>query len=475
MHAGSPTLNSGGPGSGNTGNGSGKAEDAIDGNGSAGAVAVGVRADPGVAVAPAEIAPGERLAREQRSHDRWNYMANALDGGFFSGGTNFVNAATILPTIVAALAAPNWLVSLVPALMGLGFVLPQLLTAHWVARLRRYVPMLMLTGIFQRLPYLAAGVALLWGVNTTLSLAAVILAPFVSGLMGGIGLTGWQQLMVKIVPRHRRSSVFAARYTLAALLGLAASYQIKRILQAHPDATGYGMLHLWAFGLLMLSWVSFGMIREVENWTVSAEGSVTLGQNLRSIPRLLCSSRAFMFFVLFRCLRAGLGILTPFLAIYGRQKLGCGESFVSQLLMAMVIGQVAGNLVGAYLGDRVGRKVSIVLGTLSLIGLAAWSWPASTAWEFQVIFFLMGFGQQASEVGNAALGLEICPVENRSTYYAMMAVISLPAMLLASWASAALYRPGESFAGVALATVVCLTLSLVMLVPLREPHKSRVV
>ena len=45
--------------------------------------------------------------------------------------------------------------------MAVGLVWPPLLTAHRVERLWRMKPFVMFTGVFQRLPYLVAGLALL--------------------------------------------------------------------------------------------------------------------------------------------------------------------------------------------------------------------------------------------------------------------------------------------------------------------------
>jgi MFS family permease len=90
-----------------------------------------------------------------------NYLAHSLEGGLFMGALSFVSASTLLPTVVRSLRGPDWLISMMPVMMAVGALLPPVFTAHVIDRLRRYMPLLLVTGVFQRVPYLLAGLALL--------------------------------------------------------------------------------------------------------------------------------------------------------------------------------------------------------------------------------------------------------------------------------------------------------------------------
>ena len=413
---------------------------------------------------------------EDRSSDlRHNYRAHAIEGGLFIGGLAFVNATTLLPTIVNELHGPTFLVSLMPVIMGVGFLLPPIFTAHWIQRLPRYMPLLMVTGLVQRLPYLLAGLAILFAANSLplLALAAVVLAPFVSGLMGGISVTAWQQLFANTVPENRRSSLFAWRYLLASLLGIAAGYVAKLTLDAYPNTTGYAILHFATFASVMASYGIFALIREPRVEVHPAARDVGLIENLRAMPALVRYDRTFALFLLARFFRNGINILTPFLAIHARSVLGQREEYLGQLLAAQMVGAILGNAFSGYVGDRVGGKITMLVGSTVLVVLSAWAALASANAEFQVIFFLYGFGFFASEVGNMSLSLEICRMENRSSYLAIGSLINLPAMLLASWVSAALWEPGHRFVLLAGLTVACLVLSVAFLLPIRDPWHSR--
>ena len=92
---------------------------------------------------------------------------------------------------------------------------------------------------------------------------------------------------------------------------------------------------------------------------------------------------------------------------------------------------------------------------------------AATEYQWLTIFVLFGAGSSLSEVGNATLGLEMGRRERRATFLAVGALINLPAMLIASSLS---YWLHGRFWMLALVTLISVGLSIVSLVPLKEPH-----
>ena len=424
---------------------------------------------PGMPEQPAAHEPAEMLRR----NGRWNYGALIIEGGFFGGGCAFVYPNTVLPTMIQSLGGPAWLISLMPVMMWLGLLIPPILTAHWIDRLHRYMPLLLTTGVFQRLPFLLAAVVLLYGGDPILMLWAVALAQLLSGIAGGVSLTAWQALVAKCVTDQRRSSMFAIRFASTCVIGLAAGYAVKAILQHWPGATGYGLLHLAAFTTLVVSYIIFALIREPRLAPPEHE-HLSLWENLAAMPGLVLSDRPFSLYLVSRFFRNGIFIATPFLAIYAQQTLGRPESYVGQLLVAQMIGAVAGNLLAGYVGDKIGGKLVSQAGLAIFAGISAWAAVAKTNVEFQLIFLLFGFAFFAAEVGAFTLMLEICPARKRATYLSLASLVNLPGMLLASGISTMLWTPGSGFTGLAVATVIALLLSIAFLAPLHEP-RGRVV
>jgi MFS family permease len=205
-------------------------------------------------------------AGSRSTFDYWrNFVLHGLEGGLYMGGAAFVDLSTVMPPLILALGGPTWLIGLMPAMAALGFVWPPLFTAHWIERMFWFRPLILATGIFQRLPYLVAAVSLFlpqdkWALCT---IAAVALAPFISGAIGGISLTAWQQFVAKTIPRRRLSSLWALRQIVSASIGICAGGIIALVLEKFPGIHGYGVLHLIAFGFLLVSYIMFTQVRDM--------------------------------------------------------------------------------------------------------------------------------------------------------------------------------------------------------------------
>ena len=408
---------------------------------------------------------------EVRRHFWRNYAAHAVDGGFFTGGMAFVDARTVLPTMVLSLGGPPWLISLMPVMFLVGIAIPPIFTAHLIDRVTRFHPLLMTTGVFQRLPYLLAGIALLAAAagSTGVMLAAVALAPLTCGIACGSTMTGWQQLVMRTVPEGRRSSVMALRLGLSGIIGLGAGWVVKAVLEAWPEATGYAILHFAAFVALAMSYVAFCLIRETAVRPPVAQPH-GLRENLRAIPHLLRSAGNLRTYLVAVALLNGIYIVVPFLAIHAQHVLGRPESYIGDLLIVQMAGIIAGNLAAAYLGDRFGGKMVIVVAQAVFIALAGWSIVAETDGAMQAIFFLFGFAFSAIQVGTITITMDICPAERRATHLAIIAVVNLPSMLVATGIGGLLWTGPQRYTLVAGLAIAAVALSLAMMPRLREPR-----
>lgn len=147
---------------------------------------------------------------EISKHLRHNFIVSVLDGGFFGLALGFASFVTILPLFVSTMTDSTILIGLVPALHNMGWQLPQLLMAGRVAHLRRYKPMVVLTTIHERLPFLGLA-AVAWflpalGHEVALLLTFALLVW--QGLGGGFTATAWQSMIGKIMPAKHRGTFF---------------------------------------------------------------------------------------------------------------------------------------------------------------------------------------------------------------------------------------------------------------------------
>lgn len=415
--------------------------------------------------------PIDQTARDQRV----NFWVSVIEGGAFMGGLGFLAAQTLLPDIIRQLGGSPLLIAAAPSLSSLGYWICPILSAHWVDRMHRYKPFIILCGSFQRIPYLLATITLYLaasGIFVGGALAAVVLTPVLAGIAGGLSVTAWQQLVARCIPEHRRASLFATRYIVTCILGVIAGFTVKFLFAHCSPLSTYATLHLITLALLMVSFFVFLATREPAS-PAPAVHTLTLLENLTLMPRLIASDPTFRRYLWSRMLRNGTLILTPFLAIYARDHLHQPESFLGILLMSNMIGSIIGNLWAARLGDRVGGKIPSQLALVLYILAAAWSIIAGTRVEFTLIFALIGMAFYVGEVGAFTLMLEILPQRNRATYLAITVLANVPAVILAGWISSAIWKHTGGITLLAAMTIVVLVSSMLLLHPIKDPRRDR--
>jgi predicted MFS family arabinose efflux permease len=413
-------------------------------------------ADPGIA----------RPFGSGRSFLWRNYIGLALDNGLFAGGMALIAADTVLPKAMESLGAGNLLISLAPVLVSIGFIWPQTLVAHRVERMASFQRSVVILGALQRLPYLLAGTALLlFGESMpSLALASLVLAPFLCGTVGGIQVGAYIQMTRRMLPDNRRASYLAIGAIIASLLGLVAGVVIHRVLSVHPGAVGFGLLHLIAFAVLMLSLLVMSLLREPPPMAPVSRG-IGLRENLRSLPGILRGDRVFRDFVLMRILLAASGLVMPFLGLHALKQTHAETAFLGILVMAQTVGAILGNVSSAWLGDRYGAGRPVFLGAVVLAAaLGSLPWITDRV-GFELLFAAYGFGWASNQVGVKTLGLAIAPAGRLPTYSSMGSLITLPAMLGAALLGGYLRNEGLALPLVAIAAGFCIIASLI---PLRS-------
>ncbi len=411
---------------------------------------------------------------QQHTVLRKNYFLHAIEGGLFIGGMSFVAANTILPRLVELLHGPTWVIGITPILMPIGFALPGLLTAHWIETLPRVKPILLLSGIAQRVPYLIAALFLWYPSDrfNALSLYVVILAPLVSGLCGGITVTAWQDLVAKTLPPERRASVFATRNIISGLLGLVAGGVAAATLDKMPGLQGYALLHFICFAVLSASYVFFAMIQETHQQDRDPGQFQSLSGNLREMWRILKVDHNLRHYLVANVAASGIFIAMPFMAIHSLRTTGRPDSFLGFLMTALMAGGILGNASAGYVGDKMGMKPVLLAGGLVTAFACVSAMLANSAPTFAFAFFIMGGGMFALRVGHMAFIMEISPLDKRPTYLAIIAAVKVPGLLAASVLSTCLWKLTGSFSVLAAVAACCLLFASAQMCRVTDPRKG---
>ena len=164
---------------------------------------------------------------------RHNLAANLLDGAFFGFAMGFASFVTILPLFVRSMTTSAILIGLIPAIHNVGWQLPQLFTAGWVARQKRYKPLVLALTIHERLPFLGLALVALALPRLGNSAALVIIFAMLvwQGLGAGLTANPWQSMIAKIFPSEWRGTFLGSQSSAANLLASLAAILAGFILQ----------------------------------------------------------------------------------------------------------------------------------------------------------------------------------------------------------------------------------------------------
>ncbi len=400
-------------------------------------------------------------------------MLHGAEGALFIGGIAFLSAEMVLPAMIRSLGGSTWLISIMPMMMMLGFMGPPLLTAHWVEMLPKVKPFVLITGFFQRIPYLITGLVMVFWESPIpwVLLLLAVTTPFISGMMGGVSMTAWMELVAKSIPAEKRASLHAMRNIIGTLMGLGVGPVVLWVLSAFPGPLGYGMLHLSTFCSLLGSYILFFLIVEpADVLDARPKPRKSLLGNVRSMPGLVLGNPQLKNFTMMAVCSTGIFILTPYMSLHALEVTGRPESFLGAFVTAQMSGSLLGNVIAGYLGDRFGGRVLLIISRVFFLILCIGILFIESELGFFALFFLYGFGFFTNMIGRMILTLEICEPSRRPTFVAFLSAVNFIVLLGVSVLSTTLktYLPGIE--PVAISAAILLGCSLIYIRKISEPR-----
>ncbi len=407
----------------------------------------------------------------KKDYTAHNYLSHIVEGGLYIGGLSFVNPNTILPGMISSLHGSSFLLSLAPSLSVIGFMLPPIFMAHHISKQQKMMPMIRVSGIFQRLPYLLAAILLyIFLASTNAVLAIVILTPLISGIVGGITLTGWQTLVQETVPPNRRASCFAWRMTVSGLSGILGGILSGWLIGHYPGVIGYAILHFCCFIFMAVSYWIFTGIKEPDNYVpeqVSEDPSPLA--TLREIPELLRNWPNFSRYMSSLNFSYGFLFITPFIAVYAKNFLQASDIIYANFTVFQMVGSLAGNFFSAYIGDKFGHKNLLVISRMLMMMLFAAFIFANSPTHFMILFAFFGFAQNTMAIGQSAMTISICPVGKRTLSLATITFVNMFYLLIFTYLGSLVWKYFDySIFYPAIISIAIMAISLFQIIRVRE-------
>ena len=360
------------------------------------------------------------------------------------GGMSFLSMESVMPAMVHDLGGPGWAVSISPVLFIIGFCWPQIISALLAERMRLMLPMVKIMGILQRLPYLFTGIFLIVAGKDypQIAISLAILTPFIMSSLGGLQGAAYFELITRMVPIRRTASMWANRNIIMAIIGILAGFIIKGILEIYPGTSGYGILHLITFAMMLVSIGLIFLLRETNAPVEQKADPVTIRVGFDAFKEQWRTRPSLVRFIITRFLFMMIFIVVPFLSIRAIERTGLTTSFVGLLVICQMLGFIAGNILAGYLGDKRGVRWPMIIGRVVLLMAIALVLAASSQWAFMLVFFCLGFGLSTGQVGDMTMVIDFAPTYRRKFFYGVMGTLVIPGILSAAIISAVLqYLP----------------------------------
>ena len=391
--------------------------------------------------------PLTKVEQFTRRHLRHNITVNLLDGGFFGLGIGFVSFGTVLPLFVASMTDSATLIGLVPAIHASGWLLPQLFTAGYTSRLRRYKRTVLLATIHERLPFL--GLALVALLLPSIGLQAALILTFMcltwQGLGGGFTANSWTSLISKIIPSESRGTFFGVQGAVANLFISAAAIGAGYLLDAYDYPSNFIVCFVIASLFLTFSWFFLALTREPADYDkVMEENPSPFWQGAL---RILRRDKNFNWFLTARLLSQFATMGSAFYIVYALRRFQMDEVTAGYLTATLTIAQTVANAGMGWLGDRVGHRMMLIVGATCAILSSLLAWRAPSLGWFFLIFAFSGFANVSIWMNGMTMTVDFSDEGERPFYIGLAQTPRLlrrsshPSSAAGSPTHRALFRP----------------------------------
>ncbi|MHB9026225.1 MAG: MFS transporter [Armatimonadota bacterium] len=383
-------------------------------------------------------------------HARWNARMWIVETSSWMVATTLIDATTVLPVLVLALSGSPFLASLIISIRYAGQGWPQLITASLVSGKPYRKSFYLLAVIPGRLLLLWPALLLIWRVESPgMMITAILVAYLAFWISEGFSMVPWVDMLGKTVHTQRRGRLFAAMHVVGGLLGVGAGLLVREVLNRPdlPFPMGYGVLFAFSLGVLVVSTISLGLLKEPPS-PPHEERYSTLAL-IKDIPNLLRSMPRFRQLVILQGLFGAALLPAPFYILFASELLqravpgaARGEGVgIGIFLAVQTAGIIFGNALWGHLSDRYGNRLllralalihaavpilAILAGLIARADVPGWALYLAFAPTFLAFGSLTG----GTWMGVTNYLLEIAPEHDRPAYIAVTNALNIPAVIL---------------------------------------------
>jgi MFS family permease len=366
-----------------------------------------------------------------------NYRINIADGAMFSFAMALVSQQTVIPVFIKSVGGSSIAIGMIPVIWTIGFNFPQILIANYASNQPYKKPLLLITGIFQRLFWLALAIASFYLVDTIpvgFSVTIVFILLALAAIGGGLNFPGWFDLISKITPTNLRGRLFAWRVAIGALLGFAGGYTVKYVLDKMFYPYNYSMLFIIAFLVTMISYSLLFFIKE--DTPNKPANKLGYKEYLKLIPVIIKKNKNFRNFLIADVTMIMAFTSFAFFTVDAINKFSLPDSIAGEFTMIMMVSMVFGSLIFGHLADLHGHKNNLLYMSLFTLAACLIALIAVNVYFYYLVFVFAALATAMIQVSRITLVAEMCNDEERAIYAAITNIVTVPFILtgiLAGW------------------------------------------
>ena len=339
-----------------------------------------------------------------------------------------IDPKLVLTWLMTALGAPGALAAALVPIREAGALLPQVIYAGLVDRMRQRKWMWVAGAAGQGAAALGIALAGLWLEGTAAGLA-------ICALLAGLAVSraacsvSTKDVLGRTVARHRRGAVTGMAGSVASAgVVVFALLLVSGLLQDRGPV-------LIGIALAGLSWLAAAAVfATIEEPQAEAEGSV----GLPPVLSVLRDDADLRRFILVRGLLVSTALAPPWVVVISGEG---GEALLSRLgalLLASAAASFVSSFVWGRLSDRSSRRVLALSGGLAALALAAMlglatAGLAGSVWAGPAVLFVLMLAYHGVRQGRSTYLVDMSPEDSRATY-AAVANLSIGLILLATGA-----------------------------------------
>ncbi len=360
------------------------------------------------------------------AHNRNTAYLSGVEA-FWGLGMNLLSMGTVLPVFLQERGATNAVIAFLPALSALGAGVLQAFSGILAGHRGILRPLVLWLHVAAPLPLLLTGLCLVWGRLPAVPMVLVLWGCFYAAI--GLVYPVWMDYMAKILDASKRGRALGIVFLTQTLSGALGATAAAALLEGGTSDRRYAILFFAAAAAM--SGGSFFFLGTREQPSTGGEAA-SVRSHFSDLAGLWRRHRWLRSYMCARWMvRGTYPLLVHFFAVYAVAHKGVSPSAAALMGTGALACQALIGVAAGALGDRVGHKISVLLGQGILLCACAIAMLPVPGWTFFVVAGLAGAFLATEYTSQVTWLMDLAPAGERQAILSLVGFLLTPASVLA--------------------------------------------